>query len=166
MTGFLELTAQIVAAYVSNNTIEADQLPQLVKTVHAALANAATPAVSPEESTSQPAVSPKKSVFPDYIICLEDGKKLKTLKRHLMTAYGLTPAQYREKWGLPPVYPMVAPAYAERRSALARENGLGKRLLASKPAMPDPAAIAEPEVPAITRLPERKRGRRSKSATA
>lgn len=121
-----ELTARIVTAYVSSHDIEADVLPNLVRSVHAALAAAGAP-VEPRAEKPVPAVPPRKSVFPDYIICLEDGKKLKLLRRHLKTAYNMTPQEYRERWGLPPEYPMVAPNYANHRSSLARRIGLGRR---------------------------------------
>ena len=121
----LELTAQIVAAHVSHNQVTAGALPELIRSVHATLAGTQKSAEMAEKP--QPAVPPRKSVFPDFIICLEDGKKLKMLKRHLMTHYRLTPEQYREKWGLPHDYPMVAPSYAARRSSLAKEIGLGRK---------------------------------------
>ncbi|ACI52927.1 transcriptional regulator, MucR family [Gluconacetobacter diazotrophicus PA1 5] len=125
---FLELTAQIVSAHVSNNTVVADSVPDLIRQVYQALASLGQ--VAPEPEKLQPAVPIKRSVFPDYIVCLEDGKKLKMLKRHLQSAYGMTPEQYRERWGLPSDYPMVAPNYAERRSTLAREIGLGRKITA------------------------------------
>lgn len=122
----LALTTEIVAAHVSNNTVSLGDLPQLINQIYNSLANIgsvpATPAARP-----QPAVSVKKSVQPDYIVCLEDGKKLKMLKRHLKTAYNMSPESYRERWGLPPDYPMVAPNYARQRSRLAKEIGLGTR---------------------------------------
>lgn len=121
----LKLTAEIVAAHVSNNTLSSAELPQLIAQVHASLSD--TGKKTGAEERPAPAVSVKKSVMPDYIVCLEDGKKLKMLKRHLKTSYDLTPEQYRERWGLPADYPMVAPNYAKRRSALAKEIGLGKR---------------------------------------
>ncbi len=121
----LALTAQIVSAHVSNNTVASENLSALIRQVHQALANAGQAAPEPEKL--QPAVPVKRSVFPDYIVCLEDGKKLKMLKRHLQSAYNMTPDAYRERWGLPPDYPMVAPNYAERRSALARQIGLGRK---------------------------------------
>jgi len=126
----LRLTAEIVAAHVSNNTLPAADLPQLIAQVHASLSDTGR-SVSIEERPA-PAVPIKKSVMPDHIVCLEDGKKLKMLKRHLKTAYDLTPEQYRERWGLPADYPMVAPNYAKKRSALAKEIGLGKRGRAGK----------------------------------
>jgi len=121
----LNLTAQIVSAHLAHNTVPANDLPALIQSVFNTLKNAGSKVVEPEKL--QPAVPVKKSVFPDYIVCLEDGKKLKMLKRHLQTSYGMTPEQYREKWGLPRDYPMVAPNYAEKRSALARQSGLGRK---------------------------------------
>ncbi len=120
------LTADIVSAYVSNNPLPVAELPDLIASVHSSLAGVGQPA-TPEQPKQEPAVNPKRSVFPDYIISLEDGKKFKSLKRHLAVHYGLTPEQYREKWGLKPDYPMVAPNYAEQRSALAKALGLGRR---------------------------------------
>jgi predicted transcriptional regulator len=121
----LELTAQIVSAHVGHNEVAQDTLPTLIRSVYATLAGTQKPSAEVAEKP-QPAVPVKKSVFPDFIICLEDGKKLKMLKRHLHTRYGLTPAQYREKWGLPHDYPMVAPSYAAHRSTLAKTSGLGR----------------------------------------
>lgn len=127
----LALTVEIVAAHVSNNRIEAADLPALIRQVYATLAGiggtgaAAMPSSGPSEK-QQPAIAVKKSVTPDYLVCLEDGKKLKMLKRHLMSHYKMTPEQYRERWGLPPDYPMVAPNYALHRQALAKKIGLGK----------------------------------------
>jgi predicted transcriptional regulator len=119
----LTLTTEIVAAHVSNNTVAVNDLPQLINQIYSSLANiGSAPAARP-----QPAVSVKKSVQPDYIVCLEDGKKLKMLKRHLKTAYNMTPEAYRERWGLSSDYPMVAPNYARQRSRLAKEIGLGTR---------------------------------------
>jgi predicted transcriptional regulator len=122
----LTLTTEIVAAHVSNNTVALGDLPQLISQVYNSLANIGV-APPPPPARPQPAVSVKKSVQPDYIICLEDGKKLKMLKRHLKTAYNMSPEAYRERWGLPPDYPMVAPNYARQRSHLAKEIGLGTR---------------------------------------
>ncbi len=121
----LELVAEIVSAHVSNNRVAADGLPVLIRDVYQSLAGVGKEEALPERP--QPAVPVKKSVFPDYIVCLEDGKKLKMLKRHLKTAYQMTPDQYRERWGLPAEYPMVAPNYAEHRSSLAKKIGLGTR---------------------------------------
>ena len=118
-------TADIIAAYVSNNPISATDLPDLMDTVHGCLTKLASNAPGAEERP-EPAVPIKKSVTKHYIICLEDGRKLKMLKRYLRTRYDLSPQQYRERWGLPADYPMVAPEYAERRSNLAKKIGLGK----------------------------------------
>ncbi|GAN86753.1 MucR family transcriptional regulator [Komagataeibacter intermedius] len=145
----LELTTQIVSAHVSNNSVAADVLPDLIRNVYQALAMAGRPAEEPEKL--QPAVPIKRSVFPDYIVCLEDGKKLKMLKRHLQSAYGMTPEQYRERWGLPAEYPMVAPNYAERRSSLAREIGLGRKITAASAAAAAPANGDEASRPARRR---------------
>ncbi|NVN36881.1 MucR family transcriptional regulator [Komagataeibacter swingsii] len=142
----LELTTQIVSAHVSNNSVAADVLPDLIRNVYQALSAAGRPVNEPEKP--QPAVPIKRSVFPDYIICLEDGKKLKMLKRHLHSAYGMTPEQYRERWGLPAEYPMVAPNYAERRSSLAREIGLGRKITAASAAAAAAAPAAGDDEPA------------------
>jgi predicted transcriptional regulator len=122
----LALTTEIVAAHVSNNTVALGDLPQLINQVYNSLANIGSAPVAPAVRP-QPAVSVKKSVQPDYIVCLEDGKQLKMLKRHLKTAYNMSPEAYRERWGLPSDYPMVAPNYAQQRSRLAKEIGLGTR---------------------------------------
>jgi predicted transcriptional regulator len=122
----IELAAEIVSAYVSNNTIQASDVPALVGNVYAALTNVGGAPMPVASEPLKPAVNPKKSITPEYIICLEDGKKFKSLKRHLRTMYNLSPEQYREKWGLPSDYPMVAPSYAEARSRLAKEMGLGQ----------------------------------------
>ena len=121
----LGLTAQIVSAHVSNNSIGAEALPSLIQDVYRTLAGVGKEQVVPDKQA--PAVPIKKSVFADYIVCLEDGKKLKMLKRHLKTSYNMTPEQYREKWQLPPDYPMVAPSYAKHRSSLAKKIGLGTK---------------------------------------
>ena len=122
----LGLTTEIVAAHVSNNAVGMEELPLLINQVHRSLTALGT-APEPVLEKLQPAVPVKKSVTPDFIICLEDGKKLKMLKRHLKTAYDMTPDDYRERWNLPPDYPMVAPNYAKQRSMLAKEIGLGTR---------------------------------------
>jgi predicted transcriptional regulator len=155
---FLALTAQIVSAHVGHNSLPTEALPSLIKLVHAALANiGAAPA---ETLRSEPAVPIKKSVFPDYIVCLEDGEKLKMLKRHLLTAYGMTPDQYRAKWGLPSNYPMVAPNYAEQRSVLAKTIGLGR-----KPAMREAETVIEAvETRAKAKKVMKKLGRPRKAA--
>ena len=121
----LELTSEIVAAHVSNNTLAVNDLPQLIKDVYFTLANVDETQGFPERLN--PPVSIKKSVTPDFIVCLEDGKKLKMLKRHLKTAYNMTPEEYRQRWNLPLDYPMVAPNYAKHRSDLAKEIGLGRK---------------------------------------
>ncbi|HEV2556972.1 MAG TPA: MucR family transcriptional regulator [Bosea sp. (in: a-proteobacteria)] len=122
----VERAAAIVAAYVGNSKVVASDVPVIIETVFAALANLSAPvAAVPEELT--PAVPIKKSITPNALICLEDGKPFKTLKRHLKTAYSMSPDEYREKWGLPADYPMVAPAYAESRSQLAKALGLGRK---------------------------------------
>lgn len=123
----IDLTADIVSAYVSNHSVAAQDLPGLIADVHQALSRTHSGMHEPEPEPLKPAVNPKKSVFPDYIICLEDGKKFKSLKRHLRTHYDLSPEEYREKWGLAPDYPMVAPNYAAARSALAKKMGLGQQ---------------------------------------
>ncbi len=123
---WITLTADIVAAHVSNNSVAVSDLPVLIANVHAALANLGDPVVEPEVK-QEPAVSVRASIKPDYIVCLEDGKKLKMLKRHLMTHYQMTPEQYRAKWNLPADYPMVAPNYAEQRRTLAKKIGLGTK---------------------------------------
>jgi predicted transcriptional regulator len=119
------LTADIVCAHVSNNTVAVSDVPQLIANVHAALRQLDAPVTLPVKS--EPAVKISLSIKPDYIVCLEDGKKLKMLKRHLMTHYGMTPDDYRAKWGLAKDYPMVAPNYAEKRRDLALKIGLGKK---------------------------------------
>src|SRR3954465_11175913 len=122
----LTLTADIVAAHVSNNSVAVNDLPNLIQNVHSALSGISGASAAPEPR-HEPKVSIRSSVKPDYIVCLEDGKRLKMLKRHLMTHYNLTPAQYRQKWGLSADYPMVAPNYAEQRRTLAKSIGLGTK---------------------------------------
>ncbi len=124
---FIELTADIVSAYVSNNTVTPSDIPGLISQVHAALTRlgGSQPEVMVEQP--KPAIAVKRSITPDHIVCLEDGKKFKSLKRHLRTQYNMTPEQYREKWNLPPDYPMVAPNYAAARSELAKQMGLGQQ---------------------------------------
>lgn len=123
----IDLAAEIVSAYVSNNSVPSADLPTLIAEVHRALSSTQQGITQSEPEPLKPAVNPKKSVFPDYIVCLEDGKKFKSLKRHLRTHYDLSPEEYREKWGLPADYPMVAPNYAAARSALAKKMGLGQQ---------------------------------------
>lgn len=126
-TELVELTADIVSAYVSNNTVVASEMPALIADVGAALGAAAARSALPAKEELVPAVPIKKSVTPDYLICLEDGKKFKSLKRHLRSHYDMSPEEYREKWGLRHDYPMVAPNYAAARSKLAKELGLGRK---------------------------------------
>lgn len=126
-TELVGLTAEIVSAYVSNNDVVATDLPALILDIHQALSRATNNSAPVEREELRPAIPIKRSVTPDYIICLEDGKKFKSLKRHLRTHYNLSPEEYREKWGLPHDYPMVAPNYAAARSALAKKMGLGTR---------------------------------------
>lgn len=121
----ITLTSDIVAAHVSNNSVAVSDLPLIINNVHGALAGLSAKAA--EGARPDPAVPIKSSIKPDYVVCLEDGKKLKMLKRHLMTHYGMTPDEYRTKWGLPGDYPMVAPNYAEQRRQLAKAIGLGKK---------------------------------------
>jgi predicted transcriptional regulator len=128
----IDLAADIVSAYVSNNTVPSADLPSLIADVFAALQKTSAGEVEVAAEPLKPAVSVKKSVTPDYIICLEDGKKFKSLKRHLRTHYELTPEEYREKWSLPADYPMVAPNYAAARSELAKKMGLGQQRRRSK----------------------------------
>ena len=122
----LSLTTEIVSSHLSNNTVSSNEIPGLIDQVYKTLSNINSNGSGAGERP-EPAVSIKKSVTPDYLICLEDGKKLKMLKRHLKTAYGMTPDEYKERWGLPADYPMVAPNYARQRSRLAKEIGLGKK---------------------------------------
>ena len=123
----VELAAEIVSAYVSNNSVPAAELASLLNDVHSAILRVSGGPVAPPVEASKPAISPKKSITDEYIICLEDGRKFKSLKRHLRTQYNLSPEQYREKWGLAADYPMVAPAYAKARSNLAKQMGLGQQ---------------------------------------
>lgn len=124
---FIDLTANIVSAYVSNNTTPASELPALISQIHGALVRLSGGHAETVPEPTKPAVPVKKSMTSDYLVCLEDGKKFKSLKRHLRTQYNMTPEQYREKWGLPPDYPMVAPNYAVARSQLAKKMGLGQQ---------------------------------------
>src|ERR1051325_3805754 len=126
-SNFITLTAQIVSAYVGNNPVPAGAVPALINQIHTALARVSGKAGEGAAEPLKPAVSLKKSITPEHIVCLEDGKKFKSLKRHLRTQYNMTPEQYREKWGLPADYPMVAPNYAVARSQLAKQMGLGQQ---------------------------------------
>jgi predicted transcriptional regulator len=123
---FVELTAEIVCAYVGNNAVPAAEIPALIKQVHSALSEASAAANAADTPAPEPAVPVNRSITPDHLICLEDGKKFRSLKRHLRTSYNMTPEEYREKWGLRPDYPMVAPNYAAERSRLAKKIGLGQ----------------------------------------
>lgn len=122
----LEMTADIVSAYVGNNTVSAETLPSLIASIHAALSGVSNGPVEVEPEPKEPAVPIRKSIAPDFLICLEDGRKFKSLKRHLRTKYDMSPEEYRAKWGLPKDYPMVAPNYAKARSELAKSMGLGQ----------------------------------------
>lgn len=143
-TQLIGLTSDVVAAFVANNKISTSELTDIVKNVHAAfVAAAGGSAPAPEVVQQTPAVSIKKSITPDFLICLEDGRQFKSLKRHLRTKYGISPEEYRAKWGLPKTYPMVAPSYAASRSELAKKMGLGSG--GRKPASPAPkAAMVKP----------------------
>jgi predicted transcriptional regulator len=158
----LDLTRHIVIGYVANNAVPAAGLPTLIADVAAALSGLSAPA-APEADKPIPAVNPKRSVLPEYIICLEDGKTFKSMKRHLGTHYGLTPEAYRTKWGLPADYPMVAPNYAKARSVLAKTRGLGrKRKVAAPVEAPAPVAKVSNEVA----KPSRRRGKTVKTVLA
>ena len=126
-SSYIQLTANIVSAYVSNNTVASGDIPSLIGQVHAALLRVSGGQAAPPAEPLKPAVPVKRSITSDYIVCLEDGKKFKSLKRHLRTQYDMTPEQYRDKWTLPPDYPMVAPNYAAARSQLAKQMGLGQQ---------------------------------------
>ena len=142
-TSLVDLTVDIVSAYVANNQVATASLADLIRAVHGSLTNLNNPRPVEADTPPKPAVPIKKSVTPDYIICLEDGLKFKSLTRHLRTAYGLTPAQYREKWSLPSDYPMVAPNYSATRSRLAKELGLGQQGRKAKSAPPPPPAASK-----------------------
>ena len=154
-----ELTADIVAAYVSNNNVRPEDLGTLISDVHAALKRTPTGAEQPAPEAQEPAVSIRKSVTPEYIYCLEDGKKFKSMKRHLQGEHGMTPDEYRAKWGLKRDYPMVAPNYSEARSGLAKSLGLGRKAGSAADTTAEVAAVAD-EAPAAPA----KRGRRPKAA--
>ena len=126
-TNYVELAVDIVSAYVGNNSVSAADLPGIINEVHAALIKVSTGGGEPQAEAPKPAVAVKRSITPEFIICLEDGKKFKSLKRHLRTQYNMSPEEYREKWGLPSDYPMVAPNYAAARSELAKKMGLGQQ---------------------------------------
>ena len=153
-TDVLRLTAKIISAHVGNNQVTVAALPELIQSVHRSLATAGTAEPAPARAPLTPAVPIRKSVFPGHIVCLEDGKKLKMLKRHLQASYGMTPRQYREKWGLPADYPMVAPNYASHRSSLAKQTGLGRKPRSAAPEqtnLPDEIEeLALPVQPPVT----------------
>ena len=142
------LTAGIVSAYVANNALAGEKIPELISSVYGALSRASRQAVEPEQVELKPAVAIKKSVTPEYIICLEDGQKFKSLKRHLKTHYDMSPEEYRVKWGLPRDYPMVAPSYAAARSDLAKNMGLGRRgstMVVAELEAPTPVVLEKPK---------------------
>lgn len=145
-TELLSLTADIVSSHVSNNSVAVSDLAGLIANVYAALSGLGSAPVA-EKAQQEPAVSVRASIKPDYIVCLEDGKKLKMLKRHLMTSYGLTPDAYRAKWNLPADYPMVAPNYAERRRSLAIRIGLGNKRAPAEVEAPKPEPTKAPRAP-------------------
>lgn len=122
----IQMTSSVVSAYVSNNPVQASDLPSLIERVHTTMRDLSQPLIEDEPVKLEPAVSVRKSITPDYLICLEDGKRFKSLKRHLRSKYDMSPEEYREKWGLPMDYPMVAPNYAKQRSELAKKMGLGQ----------------------------------------
>jgi predicted transcriptional regulator len=146
--GIIDLTADIVSAYVSHNNVSPSQLPELISSVSAALDAQRSGPAEPESEPQKPAVSIRKSVTPDAITCLECGKQFKSLRRHIRTEHGLEPIEYREKWGLKADYPMVAPNYAEQRSALAKSLGLGRKKAETAPAKGRGKRAAKAEAPA------------------
>ena len=158
----LGLTAQIVSAHVRHNSVPPDTLPALIQSVYHTLSKVGAVVQAPDKP--QPAVPVKRSVFPDYIVCLEDGKKLKMLKRHLKTSFHMTPEQYRDRWGLPHDYPMVAPNYAQHRSSLAKKIGLGQKRQPSPPT-PEPAPAARSTRRASKAPARSKRTREAASAS-
>ena len=162
----LALTTKIVAAYISKNATQGTELPGLIDKVFQSLAGLTTASTAVPEASRDPAVPVKKSVFPDYIVCLEDGKKMKMLKRHLMTSYGLTPDAYRERWKLPSDYPMVAPSYAERRSTLAKSIGLGRKPASQAAIAAEPEHHSEPEEQHVTPIPKTRGRKVTKAAEA
>jgi predicted transcriptional regulator len=154
----VSIAADIVAAYVSNNQVPVGELPKLIGDIHAALHGIGTPATEPEVK-QEPAVAIRKSITSDYIICLEDGKKFKSLKRHIRVHYNLSPDDYRQKWNLPADYPMVAPSYAAIRSAMAKSIGLGRKTAVPTPtAKPKSAAraVAATAAPTAIKSPVKK----------
>ena len=162
----LGLTAKIVAAYTGKNAMPGSDLPALIDRVFQSLAGLTAGSAATPEARPDPAVPVKKSVFPEFIVCLEDGKKLKMLKRHLMTSYGLTPQAYRERWGLPSDYPMVAPAYAEKRSTLAKSIGLGRKPAGGVAAKVEAEAEAASQEEHVTPIPKTRGRKLAKAAVA
>jgi len=162
----ITLTSDIVAAHVSNNSVAVTDVPMLISNVYGALAGLGAPAAVEEATPPEPAVSIRASVKPDYIICLEDGKKLKMLKRHLMTHYNMTPEDYRKRWNLPADYPMVAPNYAEKRRELAKSIGLGRKPAPAvkEPAKPAPRKAAAGKAPAKKAAPSKRAPAKKKQA--
>ena len=155
-TDVLRLTAKIVSAHVGKNQVAVGALPELIQSVHRSLATAGTAEPAPAPLT--PAVPIRKSVFPDYVVCLEDGKKLKILKRYLQVRHGMTPGQYRQKWGLPADYPMVAPNYASHRSSLAKQAGFGRKPEVSVAEQMSVKKGKKPELPVTQGRARRARG--------
>lgn len=167
-TDTVALTSEIVAAYVSNNPVPRTELATLIANIYSAIERLRTGTVQVEETRPTPAVTVRKSVTPDYIICLEDGKKFKSLKRHLATHHNLTPEEYRQKWNLPHDYPMVAPGYAQARSALAKSMGLGRKRAETEPAPATAKPKRAPRKPSVAAetpaaAPVRKSMRRKKA---
>ena len=160
----LRLTAKIVSAHIGKNQIAPDALPELIQSVHHSLATAGAAEPAPAPAPLTPAVPIHKSVFPDHIVCLENGKKLKTLKRHLQASFGMTPEQYREKWKLPADYPMVAPDYASHRSNLAKQFGLGQKPGSSAPEPTSPTTESEEPEPLAEPPVTQGRARRARGA--
>ena len=155
--GLLGLTTEIVASFAGHNAVAVGDLPAVIAGVYRALRGAGEPEAEKPAEAPTPAVPVRKSIGTDHLVCLEDGRKVTMLKRYLARRYGLTPDQYRQRWGLPGDYPMVAPAYAARRSAMARQFGLGRKPAATTPPTPEPA-------PAAPEPPRRAGGRRKKAA--
>ncbi len=154
---FTTMTSELIAAYVAHNSVPVAELPKLIRSVHQSLSGLGSAPVIEESVGLKPAVSIKKSITEDYLISLEDGRKFKSLKRHLATEYGMTPADYRAKWGLPKDYPMVAPGYAKARSELAKGMGLGRKAVEEIASEPEVIEAAPAETP-------KKRGRAKKMA--
>ena len=160
----LRLTAKIVSAHIRKNQIAPDALPKLIQSVHHSLATAGAAEPEPAPAPLTPAVPIRKSVFPDHIVCLEDGIKLKMLKRHLKVSFGMTPEQYREKWRLPADYPMVAPDYASHRSTLAKQIGLGRKPRSAAPEQTSPTTESETPEQLAEPLVTKGRARRARGA--